>query len=59
MDEVSEVTDILTKDIEAAPEVVAGIAKRYIKGIIKMEDKIVVLLNITTILTEDEKEELL
>lgn len=59
VDEVSEVTDIKSENIEPAPEVVAGISKRYIRGIIKMEDKIVVLLNITTILTEDEKEELL
>lgn len=59
VDEVSEVTDVKTENIEPAPEVVAGISKRYIKGIIKMEDKIVVLLNITTILTEDEKKLLL
>lgn len=59
VDMVSEVRDIKVEDIEPAPEVVAGISKRYIRGLIKLEDKIVVFLNLSTILTEDEKEELL
>lgn len=59
VDLVSEVRDINQEDIEPAPEVVAGISKRYIKGLIKLEDKIVVFLNLSTILTEEEKKEIL
>lgn len=59
VDVVSEVRDIKEEDIEPAPEVVAGISKRYIKGLIKLEDKIVVFLNLSTILTEEEKLNLL
>ncbi|WP_163193310.1 chemotaxis protein CheW [Clostridium thermarum] len=59
VDLVSEVRDVKESDIEPAPEVVAGISKRYIKGLIKLEDKIVVFLNLSTILTEEEKEDLL
>ncbi|WP_139904144.1 chemotaxis protein CheW [Clostridium thermarum] len=59
VDLVSEVRDVKLSDIEPAPEVVAGISKRYIKGLIKLEDKIVVFLNLSTILTEEEKEDLL
>lgn len=59
VDLVSEVRDIKEEEIEPAPEVVAGISKRYIKGLIKLEDKIVVFLNVSAILTEEEKIELL
>jgi purine-binding chemotaxis protein CheW len=59
VDLVSEVKDVNLSDIEPAPEVVAGISKRYIKGLIKLEDKIVIFLNLATILTEEEKEDLL
>lgn len=58
VDIVSEVRDIKEDDIETPPDVVAGISKRYIKGLIKLEDKIVVFLNISAILTEEEKKNL-
>lgn len=55
VDLVSEVKDINIDKIEEAPEVVAGISKRYIKGLIKEKDKIIIFLNLATILTEKEK----
>lgn len=55
VDVVSEVKDINTKDIENPPEIVAGISKRYIKGLIKIDKKIIIFLNLGTILTEEEK----
>lgn len=58
VDVVSEVKDINEGSIETPPEVVSGISKRYIKGLIKLEDKIVVFLNISAILTEEEKKNL-
>lgn len=58
VDSVSEVKDILTDDIETAPDVVGGISKRYIKGLIKFDKKIVIFLNLNTILTEEEKAQL-
>lgn len=42
-------------NIEQPPEIVAGISKRYIKGLIKIENKIIIFLNLSTILTEEEK----
>ncbi|NOH16413.1 chemotaxis protein CheW [Clostridium cochlearium] len=56
VDIVSEVKDINIDNIETPPEIVAGISKRYIKGLIKEEDKIIIFLNLGTILTEEEKE---
>lgn len=55
VDIVSEVKDINTKDMEEAPEVVGGISKRYIKGLIKVDGKIIIFLKLSSILTEEEK----
>lgn len=55
VDEVSEVRNIDLKDIEEPSDKIVGISKRYIKGLIKMNDGIIVFLNLLTILTEDEK----
>ena len=59
VDAVSEVKTINTLNIEPSPDIVAGISKRYIKGLIK-EDKIIIkLLNLATILTDEEMETIL
>jgi purine-binding chemotaxis protein CheW len=55
VDVVSEVKDINTSTIENPPEIVAGISKRFIKGLIKLDKKIIIFLNLGTILTEQEK----
>jgi purine-binding chemotaxis protein CheW len=55
VDVVSEVKDVNTKDIENAPEIAARISKRYIKGLIKIDNKIIIFLNLKTILTDEEK----
>ncbi|MCT8976153.1 chemotaxis protein CheW [Clostridium sp. CX1] len=55
VDVVSEVRDVNEKNIEAPPEIVSGISKRYIKGLIKIDGKIIIFLNLGTILTEEEK----
>lgn len=55
VDQVSEVKNIKQEEIEAAPEVVSNISKRYIKGLIKLNDTIIILLNLGAILTEEEK----
>lgn len=55
VDQVSEVKDINRESIETPPEVAAGISKRYLKGLIKIDGKIILFLNLATILTEEEK----
>lgn len=56
VDVVSEVRDVDSSAIETPPDIVSGISKRYIKGLIKIEDKIIILLNLSKILTEEEKQ---
>ncbi len=55
VDVVSEVKDVNNGNIEPPPEIAAGISKRYIKGLIKINEKIIIFLNLKTILTEAEK----
>ncbi|MBC8061485.1 MAG: purine-binding chemotaxis protein CheW [Clostridiaceae bacterium] len=55
VENVSEVRDVNRANIEAPPVVVSGISKRYMNGIIKLDNKIILFLNLSNILTEDEK----
>lgn len=55
VDVVSEVKDVNVESIENPPEIVAGISRRYIKGLIKIDKKIIIFLNLGTLLTEEEK----
>jgi purine-binding chemotaxis protein CheW len=55
VDVVSEVRDVSEKNIETPPQIVAGISNRYIKGLIKINGKIIIFLNLGAILTEEEK----
>lgn len=56
VDLVSEVKDVSSDNIEEPPEVVSGISKRYLKGLIKIDNKIIIFLNMAQILSEEEKE---
>lgn len=55
VDLVSEVKDVSDSDIDPPPALVSGISERYIKGLIKIGEKIIILLNLKTILTDAEK----
>lgn len=52
---VSEVKNVSKDNIENTPAVVSGLSKRYIKGLIKLDGKIIIFLNLANILTEEEK----
>ncbi len=56
VDEASQVIRLSEEDIEPAPELVAGVDKKYITGVGKLKDRIVLLLNLEEVLSEDEKE---
>ena len=56
VDNVYEVRDIYDNIIENAPEITNTAERQYISGLIKLENKIVILLNLEKILsTEDEE----
>jgi len=59
VDFVSEVKDVKIDSIEDSPEIISGISRRYIKGLIKIDGRIIIYLNLSSILTEDEKIQIL
>ncbi|SKA86095.1 purine-binding chemotaxis protein CheW [Caloramator quimbayensis] len=54
VDNVSEVTDIAEDNIEDAPEIVKGVSNKYISSIIKINERIIILINTENILSRDE-----
>ena len=54
VDMVSEVIDINNDMIEATPDMVKGISNRYISGMIKLKDRIVILIDTASILSKDD-----
>lgn len=58
VDSVSEVLRLSEDAIEPPPPVVAGIDSEYIRGLGKMEGRLLILLDLNKILTKEEKREL-
>lgn len=54
-DSVSKVLKFSSKLIEAPPPVIAGIGKEYLRGICKVNGRLIVLLDINRIITATEK----
>jgi purine-binding chemotaxis protein CheW len=59
VDNVYEVKDVEVDLIENPPAIAASISRRYIKGLIRLKENIVILLDLSKILTEEEKTKLL
>lgn len=52
VDGVSEVLRIPAGTVEAAPPIVAGIGSEYIKGVGKLEDRLLILLDLDNLLSD-------
>ncbi|MBU3180679.1 chemotaxis protein CheW [Clostridium psychrophilum] len=59
VDGVSEVKDIVLDNIEDPPDIIKGISKGYIKGLIRIDGKIIIYLNMSQILTNEQKKQIL
>ena len=55
---VNEVISMNLDDLEDTPEISSNISKRYIRGIIKDKNGIILLLNLNEILSRDEKKKI-
>lgn len=55
VDAVQEIMQIEESDVEPAPPIVTGIDRKYIKSIAKMEHRMVTLIDIDLIVTDEEK----
>ncbi|BDE06041.1 chemotaxis protein CheW [Vulcanimicrobium alpinum] len=58
VDSVSEVLRLPTDAIEDAPEMIAGVDTEYIRGVGKIEDRLIILLDLAKVITGAERREL-
>lgn len=58
VDSVSEVLRLDTDAIEPAPEMITGVDTEYIRGVGKIEDRLIILLDLARIISSGEKREL-
>lgn len=58
VDEVKEVLRIPKSITEAPPEIVSGVDSEYITAIGKLEDRLLILLDLTKVLSNNEHEQL-
>lgn len=58
VDSVSEVLNMPTEQVEDAPEMVAGAGTEYIAGVGKINDRLVIMLDLTMVISSQEKHEL-
>lgn len=57
VDSVSEVLRIPTSSIDPPPPIIAGIDSEYISGVGKLEDRLLILINLDKLLSDTEKKE--
>jgi len=54
VDEVTQVLRIPENSIKPAPKLVTKIDRKYIKGVITLDDRLILLINLTEVLSEDD-----
>ena len=55
VDNVYEVKDVKSGSFETAPPITTKVSQKYIKGLVKLDKNIVILLNMGNILSEEEE----
>ncbi|MDF1615972.1 chemotaxis protein CheW [Petrocella sp. FN5] len=55
VDSVEEILQIEEEVIEVAPTIVAGINRKYIKSVAKVDQRMIVLIDIDLVVTDEEK----
>jgi len=59
VDSVSKVMSVPSESVQGAPEMVtAGVESEYIYGVSRLEDRLIILLDFSKILTDTEREQL-
>ena len=58
VDSVSEVLNIPIEQVEEAPDMIAGVGTEYIQGVGKVNDRLIILLDLTMVMTGEEKAQL-
>ena len=58
VDSVSEVLNIPMEQVEDAPDMIAGVGTEYIQGVGKVNDRLIILLDLTMVISGEEKSQL-
>lgn len=58
VDSVSEVLNIPIENVEEAPEMVAGVGTEYIQGVGKLGERLIIMLDLTMVISTEEKQQL-
>lgn len=58
VDAANDVIDIPLDQIEATPQIVGGVEAEYLRGVAKLGDRLLILLNLEKVLLMDEVEQL-
>jgi purine-binding chemotaxis protein CheW len=59
VDDVLEIVAIPAENVDEAPTVTCGVKSNFILGIGKVDDRLIIALDIFKVLTEEEQEEML
>ncbi len=54
VDSVAKVLELAEKEIEDPPEVIHGLSREYIDGIGKLDEKMIIILKVEKVLSDDE-----
>lgn len=55
VDSVAEILQIQEEDVEVAPTIVTGINRKYIQSVAKINERMIVLVDIDLLVTDEEK----
>ena len=58
VDSVSEVLNLPIENVEDAPEMIAGVGTEYIQGVGKMDERLIIMLDLTMVISGEEKQQL-
>lgn len=58
VDDASQVLTLKEEDVDNPPDIIAGVERKYIAGIGKVDEKIIILLDLAAVFSAEEKREI-
>ncbi len=58
VDEASQTLRLEENQIDPAPDIISGVDRKYIIGVGKVDDRLLILLDLEKVLTDEEKDEI-
>ena len=58
VDEANDVVDLKEDDVEDPPEVIGSVDTDYVRGVAKLQDRLLILLNLEQVLSNEEMSQL-